>query len=252
MTTTPSPVNPFTQDATDAHSSWEAAQAQLKAARDAFNTGAVVRLKEILSRKNALQSKLSASQLERDQAEADFKIAFESAGFEKTAAVQKILNNKNDAIAICAELQAAIGHMQAEHQPVYLQAESEAQRYDDAYGSAFNAYCRMRALAKLEKHGPSLVEAMALLKLVPSSTPGDESSFGPNFGISPAFDKDILTARMSHILGLLQKHAMAASVDRQDITDAVGVLDIEPIDRRNYTTPAQRHLLRHNSKPNSL
>ena len=252
MTSTTLPVNPFAQAAIDARSNWEMAQAQLKAARDAFNTGAVVRLKEILNKKDVLQTKLSTSKLECEQAEVDFKAAFESAGFEKTATVQKILNKKNDAIAVCEELQAAIGYMQDEHRPIYLQADSEAQFYERAYKAAFNTYCMMRSSALLEKHGPPLIEAIALLRLVPTEGSVHESHVGPNLGYSPMMDSFVLDARVNRILGPLRAQAMAAPVKMEDIVDAVGVLDIAPVDGRKYITPAERHLLSHNVVPSRL
>lgn len=241
--TTQSHINPFTAAAADAHANWKAAQAELKAAHEAFNTGAVIRLKEILSNQGSLHTKLKASQLECTQAEAEFKTAFEAAGFEKNAAVQKILNKKNDALAICEELQNAIGQMQEEHKSIYVQANQEAKRYSDEYQSAFNAFCLMSAMAQLEKHGPPLVDALALVMLVPNRTSGLESDIGPNLGYSRSMDQQVFDARMGRLIGKLQSEAWTASAKTQDITDAIGVLDLGPLTGHKFLTPVDLHVL---------
>ena len=240
-----SAANPFTEAASEANASWKTAQAALKQAREAFNTGAVVRLKEILGSQSTLQTKLHAAMQERDQHADEFKSAFESAGFEKNAAVQKILNKKNDAIAICEELEGAIGHMKSEHQPAFIQANLEAETYKLAHSRAFDAYGRFYALAILEKHGPPLAEALALLRSVNSGNPVFETNLGPNENYSQQAFDTLMSARMQVLLGKLTKQAMATPSNSELITDAVGTLDIAPLNPRNLLTPGQHHMLKH-------
>lgn len=244
MTNTNTPHNPFTQVAADAHAQWKAAQASLKAAHDAFSGGAVVRLSEILNNQEALRTKLQASNQEREQAEAEFKAAFEAAGFEKTAAIQKILNKKNDAIAICEELQSAIGQMQTEHQPIYIRANQEAEEYSYAYKAAFNAYCVMSAMAQLEKHGAPLVDALALLQLVPNKQSGLEPDIGPNLSYSPSTDRQVLDARMNRLLDKLTSEASATPAKTQDVHDAIGTLNLGPLTGHKFLTPGALHMLK--------
>ncbi|MEF9964990.1 MAG: hypothetical protein RR779_11515 [Comamonas sp.] len=248
MTITHTPANAFTQEAEEAKSTWMAAQARLKAAREAFNTGAVVRLKEIFSNQGSLKAKLEAAHLEREKAEGDFKSTFEAAGFEKTAAVQKILNKKNDAIAICEELESAIASTNAEcaeHQPLFMQASIEAATYQAAHRSAFSAGARFHAFALLEKHGPALADALALIRNVRSGNPAIEVDIGPSLGFSPTTDRITLESRMGVLLSLLRSKSMEAPSDiTQPISDAIGTLDLGPMQGCKPQTPAERHKLK--------
>ncbi|WP_395024597.1 hypothetical protein [Comamonas odontotermitis] len=248
MTITHTPANAFTQEAEEAKATWLDAQARLRAAREAFNTGAVVRLKEIFSNQDSLKAKLEAARLEREKAESEFKSAFEAAGFEKTAAVQKILNKKNDAIAICEELESAIASMKAEcaeHQPLFMQASIEAETYQAAHGSAFSAGARFHAFALLEKHGPAMADALALICNVRSGNAAVEADIGPSLGFSPETARITLESRMSVLLSLLRSKSMEApSGITQPIADAIGTLDLGPMNGRKLLTPADHHKLR--------
>ncbi|MEG1282531.1 MAG: hypothetical protein RSD57_19015 [Comamonas sp.] len=102
----------------------------------------------------------------------------------------------------------------------------------------------MSAMAQLEKHGPPLVDALALLKLVPNKQSGLEPDIGPNLGYSPSMDRQVLDARMNRLLGHLKTEASTATANRQDVTEAVGTLDLGLLSGHKFLTPGQLHMLK--------
>ena len=240
----PTPSNLFDCAIQKTRAEWDIAFAQLKTARDAFNTGAVVRLREILQGKSTLEAKLQAASEEFAQLDNEFKTAFEATGFEKTAVVQKILNKKNDATAITEVLQSAVDSLSKEQQSVYLQANDEARAYDQAHRSAFDAYGRMQAFAVLEEHGQPIADALALLLRVRCDTPGVEADLGPSLGYASRSDNFVKDGRMAVLINLLKEKAMSASDPADTINSAIGAFDISPIRRDSFLGPAVRHRMR--------
>lgn len=164
MTTTTDTTNPFTPDAKQARDDWKAKQASLKASRDAYQSGASKRLAVIHASVAKIGRALKDEAASQDLADAGFRRAYEEAGFQKTPAVQQMLNKRNDAIAISEALAATTARLKEEHGPLFVQANQEAAAYSDAHGRAISAYNQMCALEALEKHGPPILEAIAMLR----------------------------------------------------------------------------------------
>ena len=208
-----------------AQSDWETANARLETTRSAFNNGAVIRLKDIQGKQSALQEKLRECIADQNHVDAEFKAAFEAAGFEKTPAVQKILNKKSDAMSIHGALEAAIKRLSDEHKPVLLQATEEARVYDAAYRAAFHSYGRMRAMTLLVEHGQAMVDALGFALRVETLKPGIESGNGRSLGYSDSMDKWVKQGRMDAVLEALKNQALAAPDPTSKIIEVIGTLD---------------------------
>lgn len=223
---------------------WDAANKRLQTARNAFKNGAVICLKDIQNKQTALKEKLSAAIADRHQVDAEFKAAFEAAGFEKTPAIQKILNRKSDAISIYEALDVALNRLNEEHKPVLVQAASEAHDYDSAYRAAFDAYGRMRAMSILQEHGQAMVDALAFLLRVRSLQPGVEADIGPSLGFTSSIDNFVKEGRMAVLFDMLKEQAMSAPNPADKIIDAVGICETAPIGRNDFLSPAMLHRIR--------
>lgn len=240
-------TTPFSADLAKARTTWTAAQSSLKTYRDAYQAGASARLAEILAARDTLRQKTAAAETAKTDAEAEFKRAFEAAGFEKTPTVQKALDQRNDAMAVAEELQAAQKRLTAEYEPLYVQANDEARSYMNAHATACQAYARMNAFEVLEKHGPPMIEAMAMLAHVPTTKPGVEIEGGPGAFTDPTRDQSITRERKRVLLEELEKHASTATVPLDSLEPIVGALDLGPLTGQIRTmSPANLHLWRIN------
>lgn len=238
-------TNPFSADLAEARANWATAQAQLKATRKAYKAGASVRLAEILAAQETLRQKTAAANTAKADAEAEFKRAFEAAGFEKTPAVQKALNQRNDEMAVAEELQAALARLGTEYEPVFMQATEEAGAYKQAHTNACHAYGRMHAFEVLEKHGPPLIEAMAMLAHVPTTKPGIEIEGGPGAFTDVTAGQWITKERKRVLLEELEKHASIVQASRDSFEPIIGALELGPLaGRLQQMSPAKIHAWR--------
>lgn len=235
-------TNPFSADLAQARAEWTAAQASLKTACDTYCNGASVRLAEILAAQEKIRPKIAAA--DRDQADAEdaFKSKFEAEGFEKTPAVQKTLNQRNDAMMVADELRAAAARLDGEHDLIYTQVSSEVTAYQSAYQGASMAYCHMRTLEILEKHGPPLLEAMALMSHVPNIMGGLEIQMG-NGRLIP--DAKAYEMRRDAVLQKLRSCVDRGHLPAVHLDLILGPLELGPMSGREPLTPAAIVRLRH-------
>lgn len=224
-------INPFSDDLAQARADWSAAQASLKTYREAYLTGASARLAEILAAHDTLRQKVAAAETAKTEAEAEFKRAFEAAGFERTPVVQKMLNQRNDAMAVSEELQAASGRLEQEREPIYLCADQEAQAYKGAHTAAFIAYSRMRAFEILEKCGPSLMEALALMANVPREGVDSGGAYADEF---------TKKSRRRFLLEQLEMRAKDVDISPASLVPVIGDLQLGPLAGKALMSPIER------------
>ena len=225
-------TNPFSTGLVQARTDWTNAQASLKAQRDTYLNGASVRLSQITTAQELLSQKIGIAEADKAAAESTFKQAFEAAGFEKTATVQSMLNQRNDAMLVSDELHIAANRLAKEYEPLYLQADQEAQAYQAAHTTAFIAYSRMHALEILEKHGPAILDAMSMMTNVPRT--GLELP-------SPYVDDETKEARRRVVWELLELHAKDIHTPSENLIPVIGALELGPLAGKNLLTPMQRH-----------
>lgn len=210
-------TNPFTSIATQARADWTAKQKTLKQCRDAYQNGASKRLAEIHTSAGKIGRKLKAEAEAKDKADAGFRSAYEAAGFEKTPAVQQLLNQRNDAIAISEALEVTTARLKDEHAPLFVQANQDASPYVNAHAQAYAAYSRMCAFEVLERLGPPILDAIDMLK-------------------SLGWDGDLLNE--------LKDKVQKTNTPQASLDPIVGVLDLGPLSGMKLLSPTDMHLWR--------
>lgn len=221
----------------DTKSAYEAALANLEAVRSVFDQGPKAELAVALEQQEKMVAKVATCRANAKAAEADFKQAFEAAGYERTTAVRQALNRKNDAVAMAEELEIALVNVRSQLDGLLLDASPKADALRSAYRSTKEAYGRWKAYDAMGESADNLKRAIALAAC---TLPHSSDSLGrPAFSSYDAQDE--LRRSLSFMWdGLLQ---MAFEGQEQPALPFAQA-DISPLKISDLLTPCQAHIAR--------
>lgn len=115
-----------------------------------------------LERKEALGRKLDELNAEVEGATADFKAEFEAANYERTSAVKKTLNRKNDALSMVEELTEAMQKVERQIPLLRMEGGPEARHLRHAHSAIKKAYAKLRMLEAIATVPQEFKDALLL------------------------------------------------------------------------------------------
>ncbi|WP_370678808.1 hypothetical protein [Comamonas sp. GB3 AK4-5] len=216
---------------------YEAALVKLEAARSTYDQGPKAELASALEQQEKMVAKIATCRANAKAAEAEFKQAFEAAGYERTTAVRQALNRKNDAVAMAEELEIAQGNVRNHLDSLLLDASPKAATLRSAYRSTKEAYGRWKAYDAMGESAGALKGAIALAAY---TIPHSSDSLG-RLAFSSSDAQEELRRSLAFIWdGLLQ---MAFEGQEQPALPFAQA-DISPLKTSDLLTPCQAHIAR--------
>lgn len=225
----------------DAKSAYEAALDKLEVARSIFDQGPKTELTAALDQQGKMVAKIATCRANAKVAEADFKHAFEAAGYERTTAVRQALGRKNDALAMAEELEIALGNVRNQLESLLLDASSKADALRSAYLSTKEAYGRWKIYEAMGESADTLTGAITLA--VCTIPHGRDSLGRPAFSSVDA--REELLRSLAFIWdGLLQMAFEGPQKPSLPFAQA----DISPLKNSDLLTPGQLIIARRKAK----
>ncbi len=199
----------------------------LATARDTYEGGTGKTYAALRAQQDDLRAKITQHRATAEAAQSTFKRLFADAGHVVTKEVQKALFAKNDALSIAEELSIALKESEATSFDAKVAASRDAQRYDAAYGRAFEAYARQQIYQALVDCEQSMGRALALAQHVPLPDGRDRIAV------------DIEDARMGFVWAELKALAQDRhEAHRRPAVEELGALDLGPFADRDFVSPA--------------
>lgn len=221
----------------DAKAAYDAALHNLEEARSSYNGGLKVELTKTLDQQKSLMAKIADCHADAEAAEADFKQAFEAAGYERTTPVRKALSRKSEALAMADELEGALAKVQNQLDKLMLDASPKATALGHSYQSTKKAYGYWKSYEAMGDSAESLVKAIALASV---TIPHRSDSLG-----RAAWSTAVAMEELQNGLAFIWNGLLAMALETQDKPDLPFLsADISPLRSSDLLTPSQMHMVR--------
>lgn len=221
----------------DAKAAYDAALHNLEEARSSYNGGLKVELTKTLDQQKSLMAKIADCHADAEAAEADFKQAFEAAGYERTTPVRKALSRKSEALAMAEELEGALVKVQNQLDKLMLDASPKATALEHSYQSTKKAYGYWKSYEAMGDSAESLVKAIALASV---TIPHRSDSLG-----RAAWSTAVAMEELQNGLAFIWNGLLAMALETQDKPDLPFLsADISPLRSSDLLTPSQMHMVR--------